>query len=98
MKLLASWKMPEMRDVLLKYADISSLSAKDFGLCDDTDARREYVDFGKRQLMFSAIYGLRYFPSPEVEEIIKSFTESADKDIVAAAKKTMKVLEKKRMS
>ena len=92
MRLLASWKIPEMRDILLKYADGSSLSAEDFGLCDDTEARRSTVIHRKRQLMFSAIYGLRYFPSPEVEDLIRAFAADTDKDIAIAANKTLKVL------
>lgn len=95
MRLLASWKIPEMRDILLKYADGANLSAEDFGLCEDTEARRSSVEFGKRQLLFTAIYGLKYYPSPEVENLIRSFLTNQDKDIALAAKKTMKVLEKK---
>ena len=48
----------------------------------------------KRELAFTAIYGLKYYPSEEVRDVITSLATSADKDIKLAAKRTLIALTK----
>ena len=46
-------------------------------------------EFMKREVMFTAIYGLKYYPLEEVRNVITSLAISADKDIQSAAKRTL---------
>ena len=94
MRMLASWKMPEMKDILISYASPESITAQDVGLKDSEKPYFPSLDYIKRELIFTAIDGLKYYPSPEVRDVITSFEASADKDIQSAAKRTLKVLTK----
>lgn len=93
MRMLASWRLPEMFDLLIRYSSCDELTAHDVGIYDGSDVPfYPPLEFIKRELRFTAINGLKYFPSPEAVGIIEPFTASADKDIRAAAKKTLKAL------
>ena len=94
MRMLASWMMPEMKDLLLSYCAKDSFSAHDVGIHDDKQQYFPSVEFMKRELTFTAIYGLKYYPSEEVRDIIASLATSADKDIKSAAKRTLIALTK----
>ena len=48
----------------------------------------------KRELTFTAIYGLKYYPTEEVKSVITSLVASADKDIESEAKRTLTALTK----
>lgn len=92
MRMLASWKMPEMKNLLLSYATNDSFSAQDVGIYDSEQPYFPSLEFMKRELIFTAIDGLKYYPSAEVRDIIISLATSADKDIQSAAKRTLKAL------
>lgn len=93
MRMLASWQLPEMYDLLLRYSSSDKLTAHNVGIYDGSDVPfYPPLEFIKRELRFTAIDGLKYYPSSEVIGIIKSFTASADKDIRTAAKRTLKAL------
>lgn len=94
MRMLASWKIPEMKSLLLSYAANDSFSAQDVGIYDSEKPYFPPLEFMKRELIFTAIAGLKYYPSAEVREIIVSFANSADKDIKSAAKRTLMALTK----
>lgn len=94
MRMLASWKIPEMKDLLLSYCAKDSFSAHDVGIYDDKQQYFPPLEFMKRELTFTAIHGLKYYPSEEVKHVITPLTASADKDIEAAAKRTLTVLMK----
>ena len=83
-----------MKDLLLSYCAKDSFSAYDVGICDDKQQYFPSVEFMKRELTFTAIYGLKYYPSEEVRDIIASLETSADKDIKSAAKRTLIALTK----
>ena len=93
MRMLSSWKIEEMRDLLIRYACGNDLNifGTERGNTDDTKSCPP-IEFMKRELKFTAIDGLKYFPSPEVVALIKSFIDSDDKDIQTAAKQTLKTL------
>ena len=93
MRMLASWKIPEMRDILLSYSANDSFSAQDVGIYDSEPYFPSF-EFMKRELTFTAIDGLKYYPSAEVMEIITSFANSTDKDIKSAAERTLTALTK----
>lgn len=94
MRMLASWKIPELKDILLMYASEDNVSAQDVGLNEDDNNHFPSLAFIKRELRFTAIEGLRHYPSYEVIECIKCCSTDTDADIRAAAKKTLHSLTK----
>ena len=95
MRMLASWKIPEMKDILLSYSANDSFSDQDVGIYDSENPYFPPYEGMKRELTFTAIDGLKYYPSAEVREIITSFANSTDKDIKAAAEQTLTALNKR---
>ena len=93
-KMLASWKLPEMKNLLLSYAANDSISAQDVGIHDGEQVFFPSVESIKRELTFTAINGLKYYPSAEVTDVITSLTSSSDKDIKLAAKRSLMALTK----
>ena len=96
MRMLASWKIPEMKDILLSYVSENPFSAQDVGIYDSEKPYFPPYEGMRRQLIFRAIHGLRYYPSAEAMDVITSFTTSTDKDIRSAAEETLKVLTKEK--
>ncbi len=94
MRMLASWKLPEMKNLLLSYAANDSISAQDVGIHDGEQVFFTSVESIKRELTFTAINGLKYYPSAEVTDVITSLTSSSDKDIKLAAKRSLMALTK----
>lgn len=94
MRMLASWKIPEMKKFLLSYAANDSFSSQDVGICDSEQPYFPSLATIKRELTFTAIAGLKYYPSTEVRGIVESFATSADKDIQLAAKRTLSAMKK----
>jgi hypothetical protein len=90
MRMLASWKMPEMLDLLNFYFFSERLSAADFGIFE-SDNLQFYppVESMRRELKFTAINGLKYFPSRETKALIEPLTNSENKDIRSAAQKSL---------
>lgn len=91
---IASWKLPEMYPILLRYADSDNIIPEQLGCSADM---RKQVNTMKRDLKFCAIAGLKYYPTLEAEQIMLGFLQSPDKDIAMAARKTWKAWEKKRL-
>lgn len=94
MQMLASWKLPEMYEILLRYANPENTTPEQLGFPADTEQRQGRVAYIKRDLQFVAILGLKYYPTPETERILREFTQNPDKDIMLAARKSLKALEK----
>ena len=94
MRMLASWKPPEMKKLLIFYAMCDSITAQDVGICNDGKAYFPPLEFIKRELKFTAIEGLKNYPSEETINVIASLASSADNDIKTAAKKALKALVK----
>lgn len=101
MTMLASWKLPEMRELLIFYSKSENVTQKSVGVLGDDnttiplDLTTTYFEHIRRELQFTAINGLRYYPSKETYDTIVSFLDSSDEDICAAARKTLKSLERK---
>lgn len=92
MRMLASWKIPDMKNLLISYLSDDNISAQDVGLGECNDNCFPPLSFMKRELRFTAIDGLKYFPSAETREVIMKYTAYSDSDIKAAAKRTLKRL------
>lgn len=92
-RMLASWKLPEIEKLLLSYLDSENITNQELGIYDN----RTYfpsATFIRRELKFTAIHGLKYFPSDKNAKLIKRYTEDTDADIRVCAMKTMKAYEK----
>lgn len=101
-RMLASWKLPEIQELLIYYSNSKNITPERAGILGDDHARipldltNTYFEVIKRRIQFWVIDGLKYYPSSETERIITSFLDDPDEDIRASAQKTLKVLVKKR--
>lgn len=92
-KMLASWKMPELKEILIKYSRKDNITAKEVGI----DGRGEYTpsyDTIKRELRFIAIDGLRYYPSKEVQALLETYREEEDISIRRLSEKILQKMKK----
>lgn len=69
-----------------------SITTQNIGLCDDGKEYFPPLEFIRRELKFTAIEGLKNYPSEETIQIIASLAAGADRSIKTAANKTLKVL------
>ena len=92
MRMLASWKLPATEEILLSYLDGSKITAESVGLPPEEEHRFPFI---RRELKFTAIEGLKYYPTERNTALIRSYTNDPDKDISMAAKKTSKYREKR---
>ena len=83
--LLASWKIPEIKLILLSYADVQN----NLGFSEDQDTIFPPYSFIRRQLRLIAIQGLKHYPSIEASEVVNSCVEEDDTDIKTAAQKVI---------
>ena len=95
-RMVSSWKIPEMEDILLHYAEPDDFEEQDLGVIGESDRIPARMEWRKRQLMFTAIHGLRYYPSERSEQILHQFLASQDRDFQVAAKKTLDYMEKRK--
>ena len=90
MRMLASWRVPQMHDILLSYADSDRLTPADVGLDPNDDRRRApTLETIKRNLKFTAIAGLKYYTTPEAKSVLNRFSAYDDKDFREAAEKSL---------
>ena len=94
MRMLASWKMPEMKSILMDYLDSSNITNESLGLYEDVENRFPPLTFIRRELKFTAINGLRYYPSENTLNLLSSYENDSDRDIKLAAKKSLAYIEK----
>ena len=92
MRMLASWKLPATEEILLSYLDGNKITAESVGLPPEAENRLPSI---RRELKFTAIEGLKYYPTERNTALIRSYTNDSDKDISMAAKKTSKYWEKR---
>lgn len=92
-RMLASWKCADMLELLLSYADNEWITAADVGIDDEKESYYPPLTAIKRELMFTAILSLKYYPSREAKMLIETFANSKDRDVKAAAKKTLKAMQ-----
>lgn len=95
MRTLASWKMPKMKDILLDYLDGSTITYEAVNLPVDCEQYAPSLATIKHQLIFTALGGLKYYPSTEVLEIIQKYVRSSDSDISRSAQKSVDFINKR---
>ena len=89
MRMLASWKIPELEQILVSYLDDSYVTNESLGLPQQNENYYPSAAFIKRELKFTAINCLKYYPSNFVITKLKAYTEIEDKDIQLAVNKTI---------
>lgn len=92
MRMLASWRMPEMKDLLFSYSSNDAFSAQDVGIYDSGKPYFPSFEYMKRELIFTAVAGLKYYPAPDTKARIEAFMNSGDQDLRAAAERTWKAM------
>lgn len=92
-KMLASRNAFNLQEIIKWYHKSDCISASDIGLPDNCD-RMNYppLSYFQRQLKFIAISCLQYYPSQEALLLLTSCSASNDKDLAAAAKKSLRLL------
>lgn len=95
MRMLASWRTPQMLDILLAYADSDRLTSEDVGLDPNDDRRRApTLETIKRNLKFTAIAGLKYYTTLEAKSVLNRFSAYDDKDFREVAEKSLAFMAK----
>lgn len=94
-RMLASWRTPGMQELLLSYLDGKSVTGQAIGLYEKTENVDSLIEGIKRELTFTAIEGLKHFPTADTLLTLKRYVDSPDRDIRSAAMKTIKVFQKK---
>ena len=94
MVMLASWKVPELEQVFLSYLDDSYVTNELLGLPRQDQCYYPSASHIKRELNFTAIACLKYYPSIKVLAKLNEYSSSEDNDIRLAVNKTMRTLNK----
>lgn len=89
-KMVASWRIPEMMHIFIKYASSNNIIAEDVNLDDSNNNSLPPLSYIKRELRFTAIECLKYYPSANTREVILQYINDSDSDIRIAAKKALK--------
>ena len=90
MRKLSSWKHPAMKEILLRYLDPSWLTPYDVRLPEDSEKKYfPSLETIERELRFIAIKGLQYYPTPGVQENLRYYLNTPDKDIQSAIKRSL---------
>ena len=76
-KMLASWRIPEMETLLKEYIDSEHYTPEDF-LIFDTDDKCVMNEFRVMKLYLNdvGLYGLRYYPTRDNYNLVASFLSS----------------------
>lgn len=90
LKMLASWKLPELQKHLIHFLKPNAISLHDIGI--EADEHTYYPSYPSicRELKFSAIYGLTYYPSKETVDALSIYLCDTDVDIRSAANRAYK--------
>ena len=101
MIMLASWKIPEMKERLLFYLDPNNVTPELIGTIENDskliphDLSFSYYEYIRREVQFTAINGLKYYPEVEIIDILVPYVQNSDEDIRAAAQKAINAIQKK---
>ena len=92
--MLASWGGSEIKDLLVKYSSKTNISELEVGIRDNGELYFPPFSYIKREIRFTAIEGLKNYPSLDVFEAVCEYAHEEDADIRSIAIKTLKRLEK----
>lgn len=94
MRMLASWRPPDLDCVFASYMEDDIITHESVGLPVQSENCFPPLSFIKRELKFTAIDCLKYYPSVNNLQLIKSYVDDPDKDISSAAKRSLSFAEK----
>lgn len=92
LKMLASKKLPALKDILISYLDENNLTCEIFEI-DDSNNFYPSLKFIQRELKLSCINGLRYYKDQSIQRALEKFLNSTDEDIKDATRKALKYIE-----
>lgn len=92
--MVASWKDPRMLDILMKFFDAGSISPEDVGIKDGVEGYHPSIEAIQRELRFTAVEGLKYFPTDAVLQKLQTLSECDNKDFRDAANKSIQYIKK----
>lgn len=91
-RLLSSWKIPSMKELLIKHSNSFQISAEELGFYSGIDISSSYLVYMQRNLRMNALFSLRYFPSDETIRVVQNAIDDGDEDIREIAKKTFDII------
>ncbi len=94
MRMLASWRIPELEQLFLTYLKESNITNESVGLTDQDGNYYPPISFIRRELKFTAIECLKYYPSVKVLEALKDCANNIDEDVSFAVNKSLRFINK----
>ena len=91
-RMVASWRNPKTEEVLHRYINKTEISSESVGMEDDPEMYCPPLSGIQKELLFSAIYGLRYYPTHQNVELLKKFINNENVDVSIAAKKSISAM------
>ncbi|MBQ7473007.1 MAG: HEAT repeat domain-containing protein [Oscillospiraceae bacterium] len=88
-RMLASWKLPELKCLLISYLEGTSITPESVGLPDQAENYHPPFSFMKKELKYTAIDSLKNYPCEETMKLLKQCSGDPDKDIRSAAIKSL---------
>lgn len=88
--MLASWKLPKLKEILLRYSVPNNILVQDIGIEGNGEPYFPPFAFISKELRFSAINGLKHYPSNEALDALKECALDSDVDIKLAAQRVLK--------
>lgn len=88
-RMLASWKVPEYKELLIKWAKENAVSKQEMGFVGEFERAVPSYAVMKRELRFTAIHSLKYYPDSQVIAMLREFIEDKDQDVRAVANKSL---------
>lgn len=86
LEMVASWKIDGMEELLFSFLNGEAITDESVGGCPGYPHLKDK----QKQLMFRALGCLKYYPSDANRALMQHYAESANKDVQAAALKTLK--------
>lgn len=93
--MLASWKILEIKELLLSYLDGANITSETIGIPKEGKYYPS-LETIKREVKFTALDGLKYYPEKNVYEVVEQYILDSDSDVSELAKKVLRVMGKKK--
>lgn len=93
-RMLAAWKKAELKNALFRYALANCVSIQEIGIPEDGKTYFPSYPVICRELRFTAINALKYYPCDETSNILEICMEDTDIDISNAARKVKARIER----
>ena len=91
-RMLASWKIPELKQVLIRYLHSDNLMPESVNMQLDDEHSQRYFLYMKKRLKYTGIHALRYYPSYETLSLLKDELKTGDENQKVAIEKTIEYM------